>query len=122
MYSNVLEANFFQRTVFMIHFHLFQQVESIPASNDSTKGSANVLSKATYLPNIVYLPSRWPCFAYVMKNCDPFVLGPEFAIDTYHTIKKIHDKRVKDWYNSLKVSSLLQLLYPIRMLTKLAEL
>ena len=32
------------------------------------------------MPNIVYFPSRWGCFAYVMKNCDLLVSDPEFAI------------------------------------------
>lgn len=35
-----------------------------------------------YLPNIVcFLSSHW-VGANVMKNCEPFVLGPELAIDT----------------------------------------
>lgn len=36
----------------------------------------------TYFPNTVYFMSRWGCLAYVMKNWEPFVLGPLFAIDT----------------------------------------
>lgn len=32
------------------------------------------------LPKMVYLPSRWGCLAYVMKNWDLFVSGPEFAM------------------------------------------
>lgn len=33
------------------------------------------------LPNIVCFPSSHCVGASVMKNCDPFVSGPEFAID-----------------------------------------
>ena len=36
----------------------------------------------TYFPKTVYFVSRCGCFAYVIKNCDPLVLGPELAIDT----------------------------------------
>lgn len=36
----------------------------------------------TYFPNTVYFMSRWGCLAYVMKNWEPFVLGPLFAIET----------------------------------------
>lgn len=36
----------------------------------------------TYFPNTVYFMSRWGCLAYVMKNWEPLVLGPLFAIET----------------------------------------
>ena len=34
------------------------------------------------LPKMVYFPSKWGCLAYVMKNWDLFVSGPEFAMAT----------------------------------------
>ena len=30
----------------------------------------------------VYFISRWDCFEYVIKNCDPFVSGPWLAMET----------------------------------------
>ena len=34
------------------------------------------------LPKMVYLPSKWGCLPYVIKNWDLFVSGPELAIAT----------------------------------------
>jgi len=36
---------------------------------------------STTSPNTVCFPFRWSCLLQVMKNCDPFVLGPALAID-----------------------------------------
>jgi hypothetical protein len=36
---------------------------------------------ASYLPNIACFPSNHCVGAKVIKNCDPLVSGPEFAID-----------------------------------------
>lgn len=49
----------------------------------------------TYFPNTVYFMSRWGCLAYVMKNWEPFVLGPLFAIETTPlTLCWMKDRRI----------------------------
>lgn len=46
------------------------------------------------LPKIVYLPSRCGCLAYVMKNWDLFVSGPEFAMATMPRLLNCGDVNV----------------------------
>lgn len=41
------------------------------------------------IPNTTCLPSRWGVGAVVIKNYEPFVLGPEFAIESTPTSCKI---------------------------------
>lgn len=41
---------------------------------------SNKISRS-YLPNTVYFMSKWGCLAYVIKNWEPLVFGPLFAID-----------------------------------------
>mmetsp|Transcript_12776 Transcript_12776/g.15565 ORF Transcript_12776/g.15565 Transcript_12776/m.15565 type:complete len:84 (-) Transcript_12776:78-329(-) len=41
-----------------------------------------MLSSSATLPKTTCLPSKCPVTAVVTKNCDPFVLGPELAMES----------------------------------------
>mmetsp|Transcript_8347 Transcript_8347/g.27546 ORF Transcript_8347/g.27546 Transcript_8347/m.27546 type:complete len:233 (+) Transcript_8347:126-824(+) len=63
------------------------EIETGSAGRSSLSvGTRSILARAskppTTLPKTVCLPSRWAADLNVMKNCDPFVFGPELAIDS----------------------------------------
>ena len=90
MYCDSPEADLGQRSeVFLVYRHLLQVVQRLPSIyypvlayiQNNCRPTALRLW-VTHLPNIVYFMSRCGCLEYVMKNWEPFVSGPWFAIET----------------------------------------
>ena len=70
----------------------------LPEREPTPSISVTTSIPSTTLPNTTCFPSKWAVFAVQMKNWDPFVFGPAFAIDRIPKRKKSIQERVNRDY------------------------